>query len=280
MCRRRILFTGFMARMEDTRLLKCVMFEEVVRGAGCVGGQEKEWAGCLLENLKAFGINADQWTTAAQDERERRKTAEHFMATWMASEKARAGLRHAVGCPNATGRTKDRVAQSERARLLAIVDWPEVARTCILRAVCRCHVVFLWRYVCFVLFRFRIFAFIESTTLRSIVLRSCTRVDSHTQLANKCFMCPILYIFCFFGDVVFSEYHAPLHSEYLVRFPFGVCFSIVPNIIPNIIPCLTTGWMYGCIKDMGVSENRVNQSINQSINQIYAGTFNMHTSYQ
>ena len=80
--------------MEDTRLPKCVMFEEVVRGAGCVGGAGKivDWVGCLLENLRAFGINADQWTTPAQDKRERRKTAEQFMATWIASEKARAGL--------------------------------------------------------------------------------------------------------------------------------------------------------------------------------------------
>ena len=33
-------------------------------GAGCVGGQEKEWMGCFLDDLRAFGINADQWTTA------------------------------------------------------------------------------------------------------------------------------------------------------------------------------------------------------------------------
>ena len=39
--RRRVLFAGFVARTEDTRLLKCVMFGELVRGAGCVGGQEK-----------------------------------------------------------------------------------------------------------------------------------------------------------------------------------------------------------------------------------------------
>ena len=39
--RRRILFVGFVARMEDTRLPKCVMFGEMVGGAGCVGGQEK-----------------------------------------------------------------------------------------------------------------------------------------------------------------------------------------------------------------------------------------------
>ena len=67
--RRRILFVGFVARMEDTRLPKCVMVGELVGGAGCVGGQEKEWTGCFLDDLRAFGINADQWTTAAQDER-------------------------------------------------------------------------------------------------------------------------------------------------------------------------------------------------------------------
>ena len=54
--------------MEDTRLPKCVMFGEMVGGAGCVGGQEKEWMGCFLDDLRPFGINADQWTTAAQDE--------------------------------------------------------------------------------------------------------------------------------------------------------------------------------------------------------------------
>ena len=68
--RRRILFAEFVARMEDTRLPKCVMFEELVRGADCMGGQEKEWIGCFLDDLKAFRTNADKWTTAAKDERE------------------------------------------------------------------------------------------------------------------------------------------------------------------------------------------------------------------
>ena len=38
--------------------------------------------------------------------------------------RARAGLRHAVVCPNVTGRTRERIAQSKRARAgsLAIVD--------------------------------------------------------------------------------------------------------------------------------------------------------------
>ena len=55
-----ILFVGFVARMEDTRLLNCVMFRRVMGGAGCVRGQEKEWTGCLLDDLRVFGINADQ----------------------------------------------------------------------------------------------------------------------------------------------------------------------------------------------------------------------------
>ena len=39
--RRRMLFAGFVVRMEDTRQTKCVIFGELVGGAGCVGGQEK-----------------------------------------------------------------------------------------------------------------------------------------------------------------------------------------------------------------------------------------------
>ena len=53
--RRRILFAGFVARMEDTRLLpKYVMCGEMVGGAGCVRDQEKEWMGCFLDDLRAF----------------------------------------------------------------------------------------------------------------------------------------------------------------------------------------------------------------------------------
>ena len=52
------------------------------------------------------------------------REVEHFMAKWIAAEKARAGLRHAVACPNVMGRTKERIAQSMRARAgsLALVD--------------------------------------------------------------------------------------------------------------------------------------------------------------
>ena len=72
------------------------------------------------------------------------------MAKLITAEKARAGLRHAVVCPNVTGRTKERIAQSKRARagLLAIVDEPQVGRTCILRV----GVVLSFSGVTFVLF--------------------------------------------------------------------------------------------------------------------------------
>ena len=93
-----------------------------MRGAGCVGARKKSgWGVSWTTSLRAFGIiNADQWTTAAQDEGEWSRTAEqvaeHFMAKWIAAEKAKARLRRAVVCPNMTGRTKQRTAQSKRAR--------------------------------------------------------------------------------------------------------------------------------------------------------------------
>ena len=46
------------------------------------------------------------------------------MEKWVVAEKTKAGLRHAVACPNVTGKTKKRIAQSKRARAgsLALVD--------------------------------------------------------------------------------------------------------------------------------------------------------------
>ena len=44
-CRRRSPFTGFMERIENTRLSKYVLFGELVGGTDCVGGQRKEWIG-------------------------------------------------------------------------------------------------------------------------------------------------------------------------------------------------------------------------------------------
>ena len=69
-------------------------------GSRLPGGQEKEWTGCLLDDLRAFGINAEQWKTLAQDKGEWRKTEEQgagrLMVNCIAAEKARNGLRDAV----------------------------------------------------------------------------------------------------------------------------------------------------------------------------------------
>ena len=51
------------------------------------------------------------------------------MVKLITAEKVRADLQYAVVCPNVTGRTKECIAQSKRARAgsLVIVDWPQVA---------------------------------------------------------------------------------------------------------------------------------------------------------
>ena len=40
--------------------------------------------GCFLDDLRAFGIDADQWTTAAQGDGEWRKTAEQEVERFVA----------------------------------------------------------------------------------------------------------------------------------------------------------------------------------------------------
>ena len=84
--------------------------------------------GCLLDDLRVFGIDPNKWTITAQDEGEwlriDKQGAERFTTKWTAAERARAALQHAESCRNLTGRTKERVAQSKRARtgLLATID--------------------------------------------------------------------------------------------------------------------------------------------------------------
>ena len=56
----RILVAGFVMRIVDTKQPKCVMLGELMGDTGCAGVQGKEWKGCLLDDLRAFGINADK----------------------------------------------------------------------------------------------------------------------------------------------------------------------------------------------------------------------------
>ena len=133
--------------------------------------------GCFLDDLRAFGINADQWTPAAQGEREWRRTAEQgaerFMVKWIAAEKARAGLRHAgqqiVVCANVTGRTNGRMAQRKRVRAWFARHNCLATTDANLYPPGECRIILLWYHVCFVslpltvvcvLFRFCFFLFL------------------------------------------------------------------------------------------------------------------------
>ena len=49
-----------------------------------MGGHEKEWMGCFVNDLRALGINADQWTTGTQGEGEWRRTVEQSAERFMA----------------------------------------------------------------------------------------------------------------------------------------------------------------------------------------------------
>ena len=133
--------------------------------------------GCFLDDLRAFRINADQWTTEAQDNGKRRTAeqgAKRFTAKCIAAEKVRAGLRHAVVCSNVMGKTKKRIAQSKRVRAgsLAISCPATSGANLYLRAFglqMSCGPSLM---LClFVLLRSRLYAFTEATVLRSIVLQ-------------------------------------------------------------------------------------------------------------
>ena len=83
---------------------------------------------CLLDDLRAFGINADQWATVAQDEGEWRKTeeqgVERFLVKLIAAEKLGLDYGMQLYVSERAGRTKERIAHRERARAgsLAKVD--------------------------------------------------------------------------------------------------------------------------------------------------------------
>ena len=110
------------------------------------------------------------------------------------------------------------------------------------RLVCRCHGVFLWCYVCFVLLRFRLHAFAEAAALRSIVLRY-----AGAPIATR--------FFFFFGDVAFSDYYFLYQFRFL--FVWRVRRTFFPSELCFLFFCLVTmGWIF----DISSCENSINQS--------------------
>ena len=151
----------------------------------------------------------------------RKQGAEHYniMAKWIPAEKAKAGLQHAVVCPNVTGRTKKRIAQSKWASAgsLALVDKPQVARTWFLMAF---GLQMSWHLslsgVTFVLFCFVfiLYAFVEAAALRSIVLRY-----AGAPIATRVF-------FCFFWRCRFLR-------VFFVPFPLSLCMESTSYVLSS-----------------------------------------------
>ena len=113
MRRRRTLFAGFVARMEDTRLPKCVMFGELVEGAGCVGGREMNGWGVfkMTAVLSALTSTSRRWLQP----RTRGNGARRRNASWRngsLQRKPGLRLRHVLTLvsPNVVERHKKRMA--------------------------------------------------------------------------------------------------------------------------------------------------------------------------
>ena len=190
--------------------------------------------GCFLDNLRAFGNNADQWTTADQEEGEWRRTAEQgaerFMAKLIAAEKARPGLWCAVICPSVTGRAKERIAQSKRARAgsLAIVDQPQVARTCILRA----DVVLSFSGVTFVLFCL-VFVFLISLKPRSFVESFFVLRYACAPTATRSYLTTVCGLFLFLFLPIFVSLEISFIPGVFVPLPFSRCMKSTSYVSPS-----------------------------------------------
>ena len=134
--KRRIMFAGFVARMEDTRLPKCAMFGELVGGAGCGGGYKKSGWGV---SWTTSDLSASTPTSGRLQPRTRGNGAERQNRgrniSWR-NGSLRRKPRLDYGMQWYARTSKERIAQTKRARAgsLALVDSPQVARTCILRA--------------------------------------------------------------------------------------------------------------------------------------------------
>ena len=122
------------------------MVRRIGGGRGlCGGGQEKEWTGCFLDDLIAFGINADQWTTAAQDEGECRGTFHGEMDSYRENQ----GWTTACSrMPECDGKDQGEGSPKQADSCwFARHKWRERVSSGSL--VCRCHDVLLRCYVCF-----------------------------------------------------------------------------------------------------------------------------------
>ena len=120
------------------------------------------------------------------------------------------------------------------------------------RLVCRCSVVFLWRYVCF---GFVSFAFTEAAALRSIVLRYVRAPTAkHSYLTIVC----VLFRFRFFLFLL----EMLLFPGIFGSLPFSLCMESTSYVFPFrgwffSTLFVTTGWIF----DINFCGNSINDSI-------------------
>ena len=113
------------------------------------------------------------------------------------------------------------------------------------RLVCRCHDVFLWCYVCFVLLHFRLYAFVEAAVLRSPLLRYPGA--------------PIPHVFLFSFHLLFT-WRCRFFQFCFVPLPFSLCMestSYVFSFQMVFFYLVTTGWIFG----ISLCENSINHQI-------------------
>ena len=93
---------AFVARMDNERLPKRVMFGEVDGGKGYSGGQEQDWMACLQHDLSLFNLptEAKHWTLAAKKPgewfRPVEDAADQYMKRWFGTKKEQAAKRRAL----------------------------------------------------------------------------------------------------------------------------------------------------------------------------------------
>ena len=121
------------------------------------------------------------------------------------------------------------------------------------RSVCRCHVVFLWCYVCSVFLSFSSSASIKAAALNGFEMHAPRQ--PHTVTYQRSASSLILFLFCFLGGVAFSEFSI---AYYRFRFCMeGTLYVLLPDRC--FLPC-----NHGLEFDVRLGQNSVNQSINQS----------------
>ena len=117
-----------------------------------------------------------------------------------------------------------------RSPLLTSHKWRELVPSW--RWACRCHGVFLWRYLCFVLLRFRLFGFHRSRSPLLIRCSICKPPDSRT--------CFFLFSFLFIWSVAFSDFFlgGGGHCRLLLYTSYVFSFRMV------FFYLVTTGWIF------------------------------------